>query len=114
MTSPTKFYHVTQTILQIWSRDQGLITLAFLLEKLSQPQFCKDLTRKKTFFERWSWFKLNNLGMALVMASEFYTSAAKGVRLKVKKILGLISTFPEDTGEKLVGETFCPPTPPPS
>ena len=62
---------------------QGLITLAFLLEKLSQPQFCKGLTRKTTFFERWPWFKLNNLGIALVMASEFYT-----------------------IGEKLVGGTF--------
>ena len=28
--APTKFYHVTQVILQIWSFDQGLVTLAFL------------------------------------------------------------------------------------
>ena len=28
--SPTKFYHVTQTILQKWSCDQNSVTLAFL------------------------------------------------------------------------------------
>ena len=31
----TKFYHVIQIILQIWSRDQSLVTVAFLWEKLS-------------------------------------------------------------------------------
>ena len=30
MTSPTKFYHVTQIILLIWSCDQSLVTVAFL------------------------------------------------------------------------------------
>ena len=32
MTSPTKFYHVTQIIMQMWSYDQSLVTLAFLRE----------------------------------------------------------------------------------
>ena len=30
MTSPTKFCHMTQIILWIWSCDQSLVTLAFL------------------------------------------------------------------------------------
>ena len=46
------------------SCDQSLVTAAFLWEKLSQPQFYKDLTRKIAFFEGWSWFKFNNLGLA--------------------------------------------------
>ena len=47
--------HVNQIKLQIWSCRQGLVTLAFLLwEKLSQPQFYKDLTRKTIFSERCS------------------------------------------------------------
>ena len=29
--------------------DQGLVTLAFLWEKLSYPQFYKDLTKKINF-----------------------------------------------------------------
>ena len=50
-TSPTKYYSVIQIILKMWSCDQSLVTLAFLWEKLSQPQVYKDLTRKTAFFE---------------------------------------------------------------
>ena len=104
MTSPTKFYHVTQIILQMWSCDQSLVTLAFL-----QPQFYRDLTRKTNIFEECSWLKFNNLGLALGMALKFYTSVAKGLRLKVRNFWGLILTFVEVTGEKLVGGAFLPP-----
>ena len=51
MTSPTVFYYVTHIILQMRSYDQSLITIALLLEKLSQPQVFKDLIRKPNFFE---------------------------------------------------------------
>ena len=44
-----KFYHAIQIILQMYSRDQSLVTAAFLWEKLSQLQFYKDLTRKPLF-----------------------------------------------------------------
>ena len=30
--------------------DQNLVTLAFLWQKLSEPQFYKDCTRKANFF----------------------------------------------------------------
>ena len=83
------------------SCDQSLVTLAFLGEKLLSPEFYKDLTRKTAFFERWSWFKFNNLGLALGANLKFYTSVAK--RLKVRKFSGLILTFLEVTEEKLVG-----------
>ena len=36
------------------------------------------------------------------MALKFYTSVAKSLKLKVRKIWGLIPTFVEVTGEKLV------------
>ena len=65
--------------------------------------FCKDLTRKTIYFEGRCWFKFNNLRLALGMAFKFYKSVAKGLRLKVKKFGGLIPTFVEVTGEKLVG-----------
>ena len=35
MTSPTKFCHMAQIILWIWSCDQSVVTLAFVLEKIS-------------------------------------------------------------------------------
>ena len=65
------------------SCDQSLVTAAFLWEKLSQPQFYKDLTRKIAFFEGWSWFKFNNLGLARGANLKFCTSVAKGFKIKV-------------------------------
>ena len=61
----------------------------------------------------WSWFKFNNLGLALGKNLKFYTSVAKGFKLKGRKFWGLISTFVEVTGEKLVvGGLFATPPPP--
>ena len=62
-----------------------------------------DLTRKTTFFEGWSWFKFNNLGLALGIALKFYTSVKKGLKLKVTIFLWLFPTFVEITWEKLKG-----------
>ena len=59
------------------------------------------MTRKTAFFEGWSQFKFNNLGLKLDMNS-FYTSVAKVLKLKVRKFWGLIPTFVEVTGEKLI------------
>ena len=92
----------------MWSCDQSSVTAAFLWEKLSEPQFYKDLPKKNNFFEGWSWLKFNNLRLALGTNLEFYTSVAKGLKLKVKEFWGLILTFVEVTGEKLVGGPFCP------
>ena len=108
MTSPTKFYHVIQIILQICSCDQSLVTLVFLWEKLSQPQFYKDLTRKAAFFEELFWFKFNSLELVLSTNLKFYISPAKVLKLKLRKFWGLIPTYVEVTGEKLV-EAFLQP-----
>ena len=64
------------------------------------------MIRKNSFFEGWSWFKFNNLGLALGTNLKFYTSVAKGLNLKVRRILGLLPTFVEVTGEKLVVGAF--------
>ena len=42
------------------------------------------------------------------MNLKFYTSVAKGLILKVRKFWGLVPTFVEVTGEKLVGDLFGP------
>ena len=76
-----------------------MVTLAFLGEKLSQPQFYEDLTKKTHVFEGCSWFKFNNWGLALGMALKFHTSVKKGLKLKVRKFLGLVPTFAEVKGE---------------
>ena len=59
--------------------------LKHLFERSYQLQSYRDFTRKKNrFFEGWSWFKLNNLGFVLGMAFKFYSSVAKGLKLKFK------------------------------
>ena len=40
------------------------------------------------------------------MTLQFYTNVEKGLKLKVRKFLGVTPTFVEVTGEKLVGEAF--------
>ena len=76
------------------------------------------MTRKIAFFEGWSWFKFNNLGVALGTNLKFYTSLSKGLKPKVRKFWGLIPASVEVTREKLVacrGEgLFAPPPPPPT
>ena len=61
-----------------------------------------------TQIEGKSWFKFNNLGLALGTNLKFYTSVAKGLKLKVRKFSRLILMFVEVTREKLVGGTFLP------
>ena len=61
------------------------------------------MTRKTVFFEGWSCFGFENLGPALGTNLKFYTNAAKGLKLKVRKFWGLIAMFVEVTGEKLLG-----------
>ena len=51
------------------------------------------MTRKTAFFEGWSWFKFNNLGLALGTNLKFYSSLR----------FTLIPTFVEVTGKKLAG-----------
>ena len=61
------------------------------------------MSRKIAFLKRWSWFKFDNLGLALGANLKFDTNVAEGSKLKVKKFRGLIPTFVEVTGEKLGG-----------
>ena len=69
--------------------------------------------QKNPFFEGWSWFKFNNLGLARGTDLKFYTSVAKELKLKGSKFWGLFPTFVEVTEKKLIGGAFLPPRPPP-
>ena len=90
------------------SCDQSLVTLAFLREKLSQPQFYKDLPRKTTFFERWSWFKFNNLGVEL---GTNLHQCGKSVKTKSQKVLGRNSYVCRSYRGKIGIRVFLPPSP---
>ena len=69
------------------------------------------MTKKIAFFEGWSWFKFNNLGLARGTHLKFWSSVAKGLKLNVRKFLEINPTFVEVTGEKLVGDHFGDPHP---
>ena len=53
----------------------------------------KDLSRKRDFFEGWSWVRFYNLGLVLGVALKFYSSVAKELKLRVRKFWELICTF---------------------
>ena len=91
----------------------------YIMDVVMWPKFgnCGISMRKvvKGFDQKgkgWSWFKINNLGMALGTNLKFCTSVAKGLKLKVRKFWGSNSTFVEVTGEKLGRGPFwhCPPS----
>ena len=44
----------------------------------------------------------NSLGITLDMRLKFYTSVAKGLKLKVRKFWGIIPAFVEVTGGKML------------
>ena len=61
------------------------------------------MTKKNSFLEGWSWFKFNNVGLALGMALKFYAIVTQ---------FYTIPTSVEFTEEKLVGGLFSRPLPP--
>ena len=69
------------------------------IEKLSLLQFYKDLTRKTLFVEGWSWFKFNNLALALGMTLKCHKNVAKESKLKVNMFWKLSPNFRKVTGE---------------
>ena len=103
----------------MYSCDQGLVTVEFLWEKLSEPQIykdLKDLTRKTPFLR----VGLGSLKLTLGIAGNFTPVWKKDSNKKWESVWGIISTFVEDTGKKLKtgrekmgvgvggGGAFCP------
>ena len=108
VTNNILLYHSNYSVSAVmWSKfDNSSISV----REVIITSIYKDLTRKTAFFEGCSWCKFNNLRLALSTNLTFYTSVAKGLKLKVRKFWGLILTFPEVAEEKLVGEgAFLPP-----
>ena len=67
------------------------------------------MTRKTTFSTGWSWFKFNNLGLALGMALKLYISVAKGLK---RKVLGANSYVCRSYKGKTDRRGFLPPSSP--
>ena len=66
---------------------------------------------KNHFFEGWSWFMFNNLGLALGTNLKFYTSVKKELKLKVGEFWGANSYVCRSYREKTGRGPFWPPPP---
>ena len=78
----------------------------------SSKRFNLRITAQKMKFSRKGFFNFFVPWMVQGMVLKFYSSVAKGLKLKVIKLWGLVPTFREITGKNLVGEAFLPPFPP--
>ena len=93
--------------------DHSVLTSISMRQVITSSHlFYMDSSRKTAFFEGWSWFKSNNLGLVLGTNLKFYTSVGKGLELKVRNFGGLVPMSVEVTGKKLVGGFFVFPLPP--
>ena len=81
------------------------------LRKVIITSILWGFNQKNRFFDGWSWFKFNNLGLAAGKNLKFCASVAKGLKLKVRKFWWTNPTFVEVTGEKLVGRPSWSPHP---
>ena len=82
----------------MWTCDQILVGYSSIfMREVIISQIIYGFVQK-TDFEGWSWFNVNNLGLALGMALKFYSSVAKRLKLKVKVLRetrkGAFFTFP--------------------
>ena len=87
--------HVTKVFISSISIKNVIITS--ILYKFDQ---------KNHFFVGWSWFQLSSLGLGLDMALKFYTSVAKGLKLK-SKIAGANFYVCKIYREKMVEVGIC-------
>ena len=61
----------------MWSCDQILVGYSSIfMREVIINQITYGFVQK-TDFEGWSWFNINNLGLALGMVLKFYSSVAK-------------------------------------
>ena len=69
---------------KILSRDSNYIVDVVMWPKFGNSSISMREVIINCFFEELSWFKFNNLGLALVTNLKFYTSVAKVLKQKVR------------------------------
>ena len=113
MTSATKFlphYSIYVIDVVMWPR---FCSSSICIREVIIASILKGFDQKNAFLEGWSWFKINNVGLALGKNLKFYTSLPKWLKLKLRKFGGLFPKFVEVTGEKLLGVRLFAPVPAP-
>ena len=109
-------YDVTNKFL---SRDSNYIVdvvkwpkFSISMRKVIITSILQGFDKKNRFFVGWSWFKFNNLGLALVTNLKFYTSLAKGLK-QSQKVFWANSYVCRSYSGKTGRGAFLPPFPPP-
>ena len=104
-----KTFHVIQIILQMCSCDQSLVIVTFLGEKLLQPQFYKDLTRKTAFFWWVILVQVHEFGTGTRCKLKILHQCGKKFKTKSQKVLGTNSYVCRSYRGKTGKGTFLPP-----
>ena len=85
MSPPLKFYQIVEIMKQMRSWDQMLVGYSSIfMREVIISQIIYGFIQE-TDSEEWSWFNVNNFGLALGMVPNFYRNVAKRLKLKVKK-----------------------------
>ena len=85
------------------------------MREVIMTSILKGLTQKNQFFRGVVLVQVQQVGnfTRYGLNITFYTSVTKGLNVKVREFWGVIPTFVEVTGEKLVGKVGAfPPTSP--
>ena len=98
-------YEITSKILP---GDQSLVTLAFKWEKLSLPQFYKDLIKKINFFWWLLLFQVQLLGSGFRYGLEILQQCGDWGETKIQKVLDVNSYVCKLQGKNLQWGFFVP------
>ena len=108
MTSPTKFCHMTQIILWMWSCDQSLATLAYLYKEDIITSILQRFDEKNRFFWWMILVQVQWLGTG-TSYSEILHQSVKRFKTKSQKVLGAHSYVCRSYRGRTGRETFLPP-----
>ena len=89
-------------IISIYNATNKILSLDsnYIVDVVTWPKF--GISMKEVIISSF-WFKFNDLRLTQGMALNVHTSAAKGLKLKVRRFSKLILTFIKVKGKKLVG-----------
>ena len=97
---------------KILSRDSNYIVDVTMWPNSGNSNIpVREVNHNLNFIRTWAKGALSSVsikGLALDVALKFWNSEAKALKLKVRKFWGIIPTYVEITGKKLVGGLFAP------
>lgn len=92
MTSPTRIYHMTQILLQIWSCDQNVVILVMVIvmvtmTKVMITSILQGFDQRNQFFVGVALFQAQQFGTATSYGLKILQQCDKRVKAKIHKVL---------------------------